>query len=373
MLLLLLSSRPQTAAPRLRAADACGYESRVLAALCTAAKRIELREVERPAPGPRDAIVRVRSCGICGSDLHFFHGGFPPPAVCPGHEISGEVAAAGGDSGAVRIGDRVAVEPLIVCGTCPFCRIGDYQLCRRLCILGTTADGGFATYVRVPSAALFALPDTVDFEVGALAEPLAVSVHGLRLANARIGDRVLVLGAGTIGLLAVAAAKAAGAGEVWITARYPQQRSAALVLGATRVFAGPDSAAALSAAADEQPVDVVVETVGGTSDNLNDAILLVRRGGTIAVLGIFTTMPMLNALLLVVKEVRLVGSMTYGRFGTRADFDVALQLLAAEPERFRQLITHRFPLTEIGQAFEIAGNKHAGSIKVAIRPEGNDS
>jgi L-iditol 2-dehydrogenase len=343
----------------------------MLAAFCSGPRKIELREVERPTPGPGEALVRVRSCGICGSDLHFYHGSFPPPAVCPGHEISGEIAVLGDGADALRCGDHVAIEPLLICGVCPFCRTGEYQLCRKLCIVGTMADGGFAAYIRMPTAALFRLPSAVDFEVGALTEPLAVAVHGIRLANPRIGDRVLILGGGTIGLLSIAAAKAAGASEVWITARYPQQRAAALALGATRVFHGPTAANELSAAADDEPIDVVLETVGGTADTLNEAVLLVRRGGTISVLGVFTAMPTFNALLLVVKEVRLVGSMTYGRFGVRADFDVALQLLAEHPQRFRQLVTHRFPLAEIGRAFEVAGNKQAGSVKVAIRPEGS--
>jgi len=310
----------------------------------------------------------VLSCGVCGSDLHFFHGSFPAPGVCPGHEISGEVVESAADTSRLQRGDRVAVEPLVVCRDCTFCRTGDYQLCPHMRIVGTMLDGGFADYVCVPAYALFRLPAAVDYEIGALTEPLAVAVHGVRLANVRLGDRVLVQGAGTIGLLSVAAAKAAGAAEVWITARHPQQVAAAELLGATRVFLGSKDAE-LSAAAYDAPIDVVIETVGGTADTLNEALQLVRRGGTISVLGVFTVMPALSALLLVVREIRIVGSMTYGRQGTRADFDVALQLLAGQPERFRQLITHRIPLADIARGFEAAADKRSGSIKVAIRPE----
>ena len=246
--------------------------------------------------------------------------------------------------------------------------LGTYQLCLSMHIIGNMVDGGFAEYVRTPASAVFALPKTVGYQIGALTEPLAVAVHGIRLANIRIGDRVLVQGAGTIGLLSIVAAKAAGAGEVWCTARYAHQRAAAVALGAAQVFTGSQAATDASVAADTDPIDVVVETIGGTADTLNEAILLVRRGGTICVLGVFTSMPALNALLMVVRELRLVGSMTYGRFGTRADFDVALQLLAAQPERFEPLITHRVPLAEITRGFEIASNKKAGSIKVAVQP-----
>jgi 2-desacetyl-2-hydroxyethyl bacteriochlorophyllide A dehydrogenase len=340
----------------------------MLAAFCTQPGAFELREVARPALAPGEALLRIRSCGICGSDLHYFHGGFPPPPVCPGHEISAEVVEVGTPGSRIKPGDHVAVEPLVVCRACAYCRTGDYQLCRHLHILGTMLDGGFAEYLRMPEYALFHLPRGVDDEIGALTEPFAVALHAVRLASVRVGDRVLVLGGGTIGLLSVAAAKAAGATDVWITARHPQQRDAALSLGATRVFGEAPADSTLSDSARAQRPDAVIETVGGAADTINEALDVVRPGGTVAVLGVFTSPPALSALTLVVKEARLVGSLTYGRSGPRAEFDIALELLAESPERFRQLITHRFPLTEITHAFETAADKRSGSIKVAIRP-----
>lgn len=334
------------------------------AAYCTGAGAMVVRERATPAPDAGEVLVRVHGCGICGSDLHWFHGGFPPPAVCPGHEIAGVVAEAPG--GGLRVGQPVAVEPLVVCGTCPWCRTGDYQLCLRFCVVGNAVDGGFADYVCVPARAVFPLPDAVDLDLGSLTEPLAVAVHALRLAHPQSGDRVLVLGAGTIGLMAVAAARAAGAGEVWVTARYAQQERLALELGATRVFHGAEAEAELRAAARSRLVDVVVETVGGAADTIGTAMRLVRRGGTVVVLGVFTEEPRLDATSLVVKEVRLVGSMTYGRSGTRADFERALDLLAGAPERFRALITHRFPLDAIGEAFAVAADKGSGAVKVQV-------
>ena len=340
------------------------------AAFCTQPGTFELRDIDRPTldgeSAARDVIVRVRNCGICGSDLHYFHGGWPAPPVCPGHEISGEVVQVGSEVRRLRCGDRVAIEPLVVCRHCAYCRTGDYQLCTAFRLVGTMLDGGFAEVVRMPEDALFPLPVDVDFAVGALAEPLAVSVHAVRLGNVRLGDRVLVLGAGTIGLLSVAAARAAGAAEVWITARHAHQRAAAEYIGATRLFSSSDAGGELSGAAAEQRPDVVIETVGGNADTLNEAIHLVRPGGSVVVLGVFTAAPSLSALSLVVKEVRLIGSLTYGRAGARADFDVALQLLAAQPERFRALITHRFPLRDITRGFETAADKRSGSIKVSI-------
>jgi L-iditol 2-dehydrogenase len=336
----------------------CGY--------CEAPYRMVVREVPKPSPGAGEVLVRVQNCGVCGSDLHFYTGHFPPPAVCPGHEISGQVAAVGSGVSGWKEGDAVVVEPLLVCRECGFCRTGNYQLCPQLRLLGTMADGGFADFVRVPAYCLFRVPAGLDPAVAALAEPLAVNVHGLRLAGLAPGDRVLVLGAGTIGLLAVAAARAGGAGEIWISARYPHQAEMARQLGAQRVFTGQQAALELSAATQEIPPDIVVETVGGQADTVSEAAQAVRRGGTVVVLGVFTSAPALPALLLVVKEVRIVGSMTYGRTIARADFEWALEILSRDPTGFARLITHRFELAELASAFATAADKRSGAIKVSV-------
>src|SRR5437867_2198059 len=271
----------------------------MLSAFCPAPGRMELREAPRPTPGPGQVLVRIRSCGICGSDLHYYHGGLPVPPVCPGHEISGEVAEVAAGVDAVRPGDRVTVEPLITCHRCPACRVGDYQLCRNLQLLGIHADGGFAEYRCVPAYAVFKLPDAMDLTVAALTEPTAVCVHAVRLAGVRLGDRVVVLGAGTIGLLAALAARAAGAAEVLVTARHPHQHEAATRLGA-RPFSDADDGM-LTDYTSGHPVDVVIETVGGSADTLNQALFHVRPAGTVSVLGVFTAPVSMNGLILVVK------------------------------------------------------------------------
>jgi threonine dehydrogenase-like Zn-dependent dehydrogenase len=335
------------------------------AAFCRGVGNVVLDEVERPVPGPGEVVVRVRNCGICGSDLHWYHDQMMIPSVCPGHEIAGEVAEVGAGVTSLRAGDAVAVEGIASCGACRYCLGGDYQRCMAIGVVGMTIPGGFADYVRMPARHCFRVPAGVDFPTAALSEPLGVAVHGVRLAGLEIGQRVAVLGAGTIGLMAVVAARAGGAGEILVTARRPQQKAAALALGADRVLdaADPDP----FADALESPIDLVVETVGGSADTLDTAAAACRPGGTICVLGAFTRSPTFPALFVLAKELRIIGSFVYSRAGARADYDIVLDLLRRHGERIAAtLVTHSYPLARIADAFRTAADKTTGSIKVTI-------
>jgi 2-desacetyl-2-hydroxyethyl bacteriochlorophyllide A dehydrogenase len=329
---------------------------------------VVVEETARPEPGAGDVVVRVRSCGICGSDLHWYHGEMMQPVDCPGHEIAGEVAEVGAGVTSLRAGDAVAVEGVSCCGVCRYCASGDYQLCTMMGIVGMTIPGGFAEYLQIPARHCFPVPAGVDFPTAALTEPLAVAVHGVRLARLEIGQRVLVLGAGTIGLMAILAARAGGAGEILATARRPQQREAALALGADRVFDSADETALLGEAI-AGPVDVVIETVGGRADTLDTAVATARPGGAICLLGAFTGNPSFPALFILAKELKILGSKVYGRAGARAEYDIALDILQRQGKAIAErLITHRFPLDDIARAFEVASDKTTGSIKVTIAP-----
>lgn len=337
---------------------------RMAAARAEAPGRIVVEEVERPEPGPGDVVVAVEACGICGSDLHWYHDQMMLPVACPGHEIAGTVAMAGAGS-ALREGDRVALEGIASCGACRYCRAGDYHYCPEIGIVGMTIPGGYAEYVKLPARHCFPVGD-MDAPLAALAEPLGVAVHGVRIAGLRIGQRVLVLGAGTIGLMAVVAARAGGAGEVLVTARRPQQKAAALALGADRVFDDGDEGA-LFEAAGASPIDLVVESVGGTASTLDTAVATCRPGGTICLLGVYTQSIPFPALFTVAKELTIKGSFVYNRAGSRADFEVVVDLLRRHGARLGPtLVTHRFPLARIAEAFETAADKTRGSIKVTI-------
>ncbi|MHB8376760.1 MAG: zinc-dependent alcohol dehydrogenase [Dehalococcoidia bacterium] len=329
-------------------------------------RAFELKDVDVPQPGPGEALVRVRAVGVCGSDLHFYRGDFPlPPGFVLGHECAGEVEALGEGVTGFQRGERVALELFTVCLTCEQCRSGNYHLCPSRKGNGLNAPGGLREYMTVPAYAMYRLPPEVDCELGALCEPLAVCVHGLRLVDLRFGDRVAVLGAGTIGLMAIAAARAMGAAWVGATARHPHQRAMAEALGADGVFADTaEGIAQLTAAA--RGADIVVETVGGHANTLQEALTVVGVGGRISVLGAFTQPVQLHPILFFLKEARIFGSNCYGRSGRHSDYELAIEIMRRHAESLRRLITHRFPLDRIADAYAAADDKRTGAIKVHI-------
>lgn len=324
-------------------------------------------EVTDAEPAPLEdgwARVRVSSCGICGSDLHFWHGTMRPPlGTAPGHELAGTVDDVAGD-GAGAVADVLyAVSPNVSCGSCPFCLTGDTHLCDRALGrgLGLGADGGLADTVDVPVANL-APTGTDDGLIASLTEPLAVSLRGLGLADLEPDSRVLVLGAGTIGLTAALLARDRVA-EVGITARHPHQAAAAEAMGVTALAEGDGIGWAKSVGA-----DVVVETVGGTADTLAPAVKACRKGGTIVVLGVFGEPKPVDLASLVMKELRLQGSFCYGSTHRGPEFAAAATLTGRYESELAAIQTHQFPLDDATAAFETAADKSSGAIKVTIVP-----
>jgi threonine dehydrogenase-like Zn-dependent dehydrogenase len=328
------------------------------AAVARGREQLAVDERPVPEPGPGEVRVRLRACGICGTDLHFWRAGLWPPGTTPGHEMSGAVDVLGADVADWRPGDAVAVEPLDSCGACPSCSVGRDATCRDARVFGIHRAGGMAEYVCVPARRLFAVPADLEPRLAALAEPMAVVVHGLRRAGLEPGQRVLVLGAGSIGLLAVVAARALGAGEVWLSARHPHQARVGERLGAVRVLAE-----------DETPpecADLVLETVGGSADTLIRAGTAVRRGGVISVVGVFMGQVTIEALPLFLKENTLAWSNCYVHPREGADFGTAVDLVSRERAALADVASHGIPLDEIDRAFRVASDKRAGAIKVTV-------
>jgi len=305
-------------------------------------KQVEVVEL---AAAPGDGVrVRVHAAGICGSDLHMLAGGFVGSVVL-GHEVAGTT----------EDGTPVAVEPLSPCLACERCVTGDYNLCERgpRMIHGVGRDGGMADEMRVPARALVRLPAGVALGDACLVEPLAVVLHGLRRARLAGAERVAVVGGGTIGLCAVAAARAAGAG-VALEARHDRQREAGERLGARTEADGV--------------FDLVIDAAG-TESSLARAAELARPGGRISVMGSYWTPVGLPGFALCLKEVDLLPASLYGRASAGRDIDAAAALLANTPELPRAVITHRFALEAAAEAFATAADRKAGAIKVVLEPD----
>ncbi|MCP5058088.1 MAG: alcohol dehydrogenase catalytic domain-containing protein [bacterium] len=304
-------------------------------------KGIEVVEIE--APRGEGVRVSVRAAGICGSDLHLISGPMPPPTTL-GHEIAG----------VTDDGTPVAVEPLSPCMECAPCRSGEYNLCERgpTIIHGVFQEGGMADEMLVPERAIVRLPHGLDPANASLVEPLAVALHGLRLAGQHAGQRVLVVGAGPIGLLAAFGARAGGA-KVDVVARHDHQREAAARLGCGEP---------------EGTYDLVVEAAG-TESAAAAAVEACRPAGTVVLVASYWDGQLsLPAFPLCLKEIRIVPASLYCTHGAMRDIDVAAGLLARHPEVPECLITHRFPLDSAAEAFGTAGKREAGAIKVVLEP-----
>lgn len=329
---------------------------------------VALAERALPEPGPGEVRLRITACGLCGTDLHLVHS--PKPIIEPGsvmgHEMAGVVDDLGTGVSGFEAGEPVVVEPLASCGDCDPCREGRDSICRELELYGLQRPGGFADAVVVPGHRLYRVPHSLPPSLSALAEPFAVAVHGLRLADAdreKPPAKLLILGAGSIGLAGVAVARAWDFGHVAITARHPHQAEAARRLGAHEVLeaGSPEDLTGYEA-------DLVVETVGGLADTMTAAGIALAPGGTICVLGVFMGPLTLDPLVLLGKEARLQWSNCYSRRPGEVDFADAVDILIAGGDGYDSLLTHQVPLDEIERAFEIAGDKRSGAVKVTVVP-----
>jgi threonine dehydrogenase-like Zn-dependent dehydrogenase len=315
-------------------------------------------------PGPLEpgwVRLRVEACGICGSDLHFWHGDLPRPiGTAPGHELAGVVID--GPAGLPDV--RYAVSPNVTCGgTCAFCRTGRTNLCGRGGAgIGLGRDGGLADVVDAPLINLAPIPDGVDAVTASLTEPLAVTVRGVGLARVQPDSNVLVLGAGAIGLCAALVARDRAA-RVAITARYPHQRAAAESLGVTVL--AEDAAGEWTK---EHRPEIVIESVGGRADTVADAIRVVGRGGRIVVLGTFSQPMPVNLQRMMMKEVSIIGSFCYGSGDREPEFTTAARLTGRWRDELATLATHQFPLDDVATAFATADDKTTAAIKVTLTP-----
>jgi 2-desacetyl-2-hydroxyethyl bacteriochlorophyllide A dehydrogenase len=338
------------------------------AARITAKETVELVDLEAVEPGQGEALLRVVECGICGSDLHAYHGRWEGDR--PGHEFCAVVEAVGPGVQALRPGARVTGECFAHCGRCAACRRGEYNHCESIAWSPGRPAGALAERVVYPVGSLLAVPDALSDRQAALVEPLAVAFRAVARGGVGEGTTVAVIGAGTIGLLCAAVARARGASRVISIAKYPHQARKASEVGATDVHtvSQGDPRQAVRAATGGRGAGVVVDSVAaGTS--FGTALSLAASHGCVVEVG-GATKPLLSALNpLVDNELRVVGSICYAVTDGRRDFEWAMDLIASGRAPVESVVTHTFPLDQAAEAFRTAADKKTGAIKVVVTME----
>lgn len=335
-------------------------------AFVTAPGRIEYRDRRLPDLHGHGVLVKVKAVSICGGDLHIFKGKHPaaPLPVPIGHELSGEVLKTGKNVSKVREGDRVVVEPVIICGQCVFCQGGEYNLCTNISFQYRKGQGGFTPYFIADENWVHQLPQSTSFEEGALIEPLAVAVHAVKKGGIQFGHTAAIFGAGPIGLMVLLLTKLSGAGETFVVDVQDFRLEKAEELGASEAINGSrrDSVEYIFDRTDQLGVDRAFEAVG-IEKTLVESLKVLKKGGTSIVVGIFEDQDIrIPANIFVQKEIALIGSQGYCW-----DFQVALNLVERGDLKLEEIITHTLPLSALQQAFELLMDPKSRAIKVVIQ------
>jgi (R,R)-butanediol dehydrogenase/meso-butanediol dehydrogenase/diacetyl reductase len=326
--------------------------------------QIEVTDVPRPQPGAGEVLIRVGYCGICGSDLEALQVGMYEPGLIIGHEFAGTIVEAGPGVSGWQVGERVVVNDAIPCDACAPCLEGRLDGCEDLTMVGVTHDGGLAEYVKVTARGLHRLPDGVTLRQGALAEPLAVALHGVRRSRLKPGDHALVMGAGPIGLLTLQCAMLAGARTVVVTEVDPTRAGLAGRLGATAVLdpARDNVGVALSGLTGGQGPDVIYICTGAP-DPYRDAVSLVRKGGQVFLLGLCVEPVEADFMSVVLNDLCIEGSLA-----GRAEFPAAVDFIAQGRVDVDTLVSHEIPLDEVVTGgFERLTTPGSGAVKILVR------
>lgn len=351
------------------------------AALWYAKNDVRVEEIQEPKVIPGTVKIKVKWCGICGSDLHEYLGGpiFIPVGqahplsgntapVVLGHEFSGEVVEIGENVTDFKIGDRVAVEPIVACGKCPACKEGKYNLCESLGFHGLCGSGGgFAEYTVFPEEFVHKLPDNMSYEQAALIEPMAVALHSIRIANFKTGDTALVLGSGPIGLATIECLKAAGASKVIVLQRksirqeYAKRAGADIVLDPNEV----DIVAEVKKATNGVGVDASFETTGakiGFDIGLNS----LKYEGIMVITSIWENEISINPNALVFSEKKIVGTLAY-----RHEFPATIAQMSDGRIKAEGYITSKIHLDDIVEKGfgTLTGPDKKKHVKILVTPD----
>lgn len=337
----------------------------MLQAVMVEAGKIEFGQVEKPKPEDHEVLIKIKRIGICGSDIHVFHGLHPYTnyPVVQGHEVSGKIAETGTLTRRFSIGDRVTFMPQVTCGKCYPCQHGMYHICNSLKVMGFQTGGAAQEYFAVPENMVLKLPDTLSLEEGAMIEPVSVAVHALGRGGDVSGKKILVLGAGPIGNLVGQVAKGLGANAVMSTDLSDFRLDIAKQCGidftinpktenlekAVLNNFGPDRA------------DMTLECVGVES-TISQAVSLARKGTTIVVVGVFGKKPVIDLGLVQDRELSMVGTLMY----QKRDYIKAIELAGSDKLMLKNLITNTFSFSGYMDAYHYIEKKKDRAMKVMI-------
>jgi L-iditol 2-dehydrogenase len=332
---------------------------------------LQLRDVPEPELGSNDVLIQVKACGICGSDVHGYDGstGRRIPPIIMGHEAAGIVIRVGPEVSTVGVGDRVTFDSTVSCGTCSFCRTGDVNLCDSRQVLGVSCsdyrrDGAFAEYVAVPAHIVYALPAAFPFEKASLIEAVSIAVHAAKISEIRPGSSAAVIGAGMIGILAVQAFRQYGCEKVFAVDLEQNKLDVARRLGADETFLAtdPEFMHKLNQSAGGQGIDIVVEVVG-TQSSITTAIKVVRRGGTVTLIGNLAPKVEIPLQSVVTRQLRLLGSCA-----SAGEYRECIELVTNGSINVDPLVSAVVPLSEGPAWFDRLYNHEAGLMKVILQP-----
>jgi len=343
------------------------------AGILYADRDIRLGELPDPQIGPDDVLLAATHAGICGTDLHIYRGEFHSrvkyPAV-PGHEFGGIVQEVGRNVAGFKPGDRVVADPIISCHACPACLTGHINACRTLKLLGIEWNGGFGQYVRAPASQLYRLPDEVPLAHAPMVEMYALGHHILQRGHVQLGESVVILGAGKLGLSILdVLCHSAGANLTIITDLQPFRLATARKLGADHVIsiADEDPVARVLELTDGVGADCVIEAVGhyhefpGQEAPLAQAVKMIRNGGRVVTAGLGEQLSAVHFKTLVLKEAEIIATRV-----TRGEFPRAIRLMARGVLHPELLITDQMPLRDIGAAFAKVDGEDPRTIKVVL-------
>ncbi|MFT9600554.1 zinc-dependent alcohol dehydrogenase family protein [Mesobacillus sp.] len=312
------------------------------AAVLQGVKNLEVLDWKTPSPSPREVLVKVKSCGICGTDQHIYHGhpgsAEVNPPIILGHELAGEVVEVGAEVTNMQSGDRVSVDPNIYCGTCKYCRSNRAHLCENLQAVGVTRDGGMGEYCVVPEANCYKIPDTMTFEEAALVEPLGCVLHGFRKIQLSPLSKVLIIGGGFIGQLFLQLVKQQNVDSIIVIEPSESKKETLFKLGADEVINPKDEV--------ELDAGVVIECVG-RPESMELAFKAAGKGGQVLLFGVAApeTAISVSPFEIFSKELTIKGS-----FVNPYTHEEAISLIAKNVIDVQQLISHRFTLEELPAA-----------------------